>query len=283
MSRPSTRQQCIDYCLRALGSDVITINVSDDQLQDRFDEAFQFFSEYHFDGMERVYLKYIVTQEDMNNGYIELSYNASVNNKFVSSPGASGQAEDHVPVTEVGATDTYVNIEQLISSVLQVFHFSNSTINMFDVRYQYALNDLYAFGAIEIAHYTITQQYLSILRQILSPEKTVRFSRKTNRLYIDMKWDREIKPGDYLIIEAWRVVDGRVYPEVYNDMFLKTYLTALIKRQWGSNLIKFGNMQLPGGNVFNGMDIYTQAVEEINEIQRTVQSKYEKPPEFLTG
>lgn len=283
MAKPTTRQGCIDYCLRALGHDVIEINVSQDQLEDRFDEAFQYFSEYHFDGMEKVYLKYIVTAQDMNNGYIELTYNNSVTNKFVSSPGASGQAEDRMAVAEVGATDTYVNIEQLISSVLQVFHFSNSTINMFDVRYQYALNDLYAFGAIDIAHYTITQQYLSLLRQILSPEKTVRFSRKTNRLYIDMKWDREIKPGDYLIIEAWRFIDGRVYPEIYNDMFLKQYLTALIKRQWGSNLIKFGNMQLPGGNVFNGMEIYNQANEEIQKIQDTMIAKFSIPPEFLCG
>ena len=239
MAKPRSRQELIDYCLRNLGHPVIQVNVAEEQLDDRVDEALQFFAEFHFDGMDRAFLKYIVTQNDINNGYISLTYDAAVNNKFTQSPGLSGQSQDSVAVAETGITQTTVNIDDAIASVIGVFHFSQSSINMFDVRYQYALNDLYTFGSIELVHYTITQQYLSLLQQILSPEKAVRFSRKTRKLYIDMKWQREVKPGDYLIIECYQIIDAKLYPEVYNDMMLKKYVTALFKRQWGANLSKF--------------------------------------------
>jgi hypothetical protein len=157
------------------------------------------------------------------------------------------------------------------------------TINMFDVRYQYALNDLYTFGTIELIHYTITQQYLALLRQMLAPEKAIRFTRRNNKLYIDMKWQRDVKVGDYLVIEAYRVLDPRVYPEIYNDMLLKKYTTALIKRQWGANLSKFNGIQMLGGVTFNGLQLYNDAIREIQEIESTVQSKWELPPDFIVG
>ena len=278
MARPSTRQQLIQYCLRNLGHPVIEINVDEEQLEDRVDEALQFFAEYHFDGVEKVYLKYQVQQQDINNGYISLTSN----NTFNAGTGASGQSESSMPVTETGQTGS-VNIDDLIASVLQVFHFSTGTINMFDVRYQYALNDLYTFGTIELIHYSVTQQYLSLLRQMLSPEKSVRFSRKSNKLYIDMKWQRDTKVGDWIIIEAYRVMDPRVYPEIYNDMLLKKYLTALFKRQWGANLSKFNGIQMLGGVTFNGQKIFEEATREIEAIESTVQSKWELPPDFLVG
>lgn len=278
MARPSTRQQLIQYCLRNLGHPVIEINVDEEQLEDRVDEALQFFAEYHFDGVEKVYLKYQVQQQDINNGYISLTSN----NNFVSGTGASGQNESSMAVTEQGQTGS-VNIDDLIASVLQVFHFSTGTINMFDVRYQYALNDLYTFGTIELIHYSVTQQYLSLLRQMLSPDKSVRFSRKNNKLYIDMKWQRDTKVGDWIVIEAYRVMDPRVYPEIYNDMLLKKYLTALFKRQWGINLSKFNGIQMLGGVTFNGQKIYEEATREIEAIESTVQSKWELPPDFIVG
>lgn len=278
MARPSTRQQLIQYCLRNLGHPVIEINVDEEQLEDRVDEALQFFAEYHFDGVEKVYLKYQVQQQDINNGYISLTSNSN----FVSGTGASGQNESSMAVTETGQTGS-VNIDDLIASVLQVFHFSTGTINMFDVRYQYALNDLYTFGTIELIHYSVTQQYLSLLRQMLSPEKSVRFSRKNNKLYIDMKWQRDTKVGDWIVIEAYRVMDPRVYPEIYNDMLLKKYLTALFKRQWGINLSKFNGIQMLGGVTFNGQKIYEEATREIEAIESTVQSKWELPPDMIVG
>ena len=166
MAKPSTRQQLIDYCLRSLGHPVIEINVDEDQLEDRVDEALQFFAEYHFDGVERVYLKYQVQQKDIDNGYVSMT----ADNTFISGTGASGQSESAMTMTETGQTGT-VNIEDLVASVLQVFHFSAGTINMFDVRYQYALNDLYTFGSIELIHYSITQQYLSLLVNLTKNSK----------------------------------------------------------------------------------------------------------------
>jgi hypothetical protein len=288
VAKPATRQQLIDYSLRSLGHPVIEINVDEDQLDDRVDEALQFFSEYHFDGVEKVFLKYQVQQKDIDNGYISMTAQSqdqagvTGNNTFVSGTGLSGQNETSMAFTEDGQTGT-VKIEDLITSVLQVFHFSMGTINMFDVRYQYALNDLYTFGTIELVQYSITQSYLSLIRQMLSPEKMIRFSRRNNKLYIDMKWQRDVKPGDYIIIEAYRVMDPRVYPEVYNDMLLKKYVTALIKRQWGANLSKFNNIQMLGGVQFNGMQLYNDAIKEIQDIESTVQSKWELPPDFVVG
>lgn len=283
MSKPSTRSSLLDYCKRALGHPVIDINVDDDQIEDRLDDALQFFSEYHFDGMERVYIKYIVTETDIANGYIDLTYSGANTNRFNTAPGTVGENADQQTVTEVGSPDTAVKIEDTIISVIQVFHFTIQTMNMFDVRYQYALNDLYTFGSIDLINYTTTQSYLSLLRQMLSPEKSIRFSRKTNKLYIDMKWNRETHAGDYIIIEAWRALDARVYPEIYNDMLLKKYLTQLIKRQWGANLSKYKGVQLIGGVTMDGDKIYTQAQEEIEKIESTVQSRWEEPPGMIWG
>lgn len=283
MSRPRTRQGLIDYCMRALGHPVIEINVDDDQVSDRVDETLQFFSEYHFDGVEKVYMKYIVTQDDINNGYISMAYDSNTPGRFISGTGVSGHAEDQLTVTESGATDTYVNIEDLITSITEIWHFSTGTINMFDVRYQYALNDLYSFGSIDLVQYTTTQSYLSLLQQMLSPAKSIRFSRRNNKLYIDMNWSRDTKVGDYMVIEAYRVMDPRVYPELYDDMLVKRHLIASLKRQWGANLSKFQNIELPGGIKFNGAELWQQANEEIKQIEDTVQSKFEEPPRMIMG
>jgi hypothetical protein len=279
---PSTRQELIDYCLRKLGHPVIEINVAEEQVEDRVDEALQFYSEYHFDGVEKVYLKYAITQDDINNGYISMTYDAS--RTFTSSPGVSGHSEGRLQATESGvAAGTYVNMENLITSVTKIWHFSQSSIGMFDVRYQYALNDLYAFGSIDLVNYTVTNQYLSLLRDYLSPEKTVRFSRKQNRLYIDMKWSADVRVGSIIIIEAYRIIDPQVFPEVYNDMFLKQYTTALIKQQWGANLSKFASIPLPGNLILNGPVIYAEATAEVNAMRESMQRMHEGPPEFFMG
>lgn len=286
--KPSTRKELVDYCLRKLGHPVIEINIDEDQTEDRVDDAMQFFAEYHFDGVEKVYLKYQLQQKDYDNGYISLtkqsldSSGITGNNTFTEATGLSSQNQSSYSYTEDSQSGT-VDIDSLIASVIKVFHFAKGSINMFDVRYQYALNDLYSFGTIELVNYTVTQQYLSLLRDMLSPEKSVRFTRKNRKLYIDMNWKKDINVGDWVIIEAYRVLDAKVYPEVYNDMLLKKYLTALIKRQWGANLSKFNGIQMLGGVTFNGKELYEQAVLEIEEIERTVQTNWELPPEFVIG
>lgn len=208
-----TRQGLIDYALRNLGHPVIQINVDEDQLEDRVDDAIQYFTEYTTDGMERVYLKYAMTEDDIVNGYVMLT-----------SAGATGQMPqgDHEQAaTEAGVT-TPVGIEDSLISVLQIFHFSNSAMNMFDIRYQYVLNDLYTMGSIDLQHYYITQEYLSLLRQMLSPDKQIRFNRRGNKLYIDTKLSREIRAGNFLVIEAYRTMDPTVFPETYDDIDRKS-------------------------------------------------------------
>lgn len=280
MARPSTRQGLIDYALRALGHPVIQINVDDDQLEDRVDDAIQFFQEYHFDGIEKVFLKYQVTQDDLNNGYVSLISPST--NPFISSPGVSGNNETTLAHTEVGQSGSS-SIQDLIVSVLQVFHFSQSSSNIFDIRYQFTMNDLYAFGAIDLQNYVIAMQYYSLLQQILSPDKAVRFNRKGNKLYIDMNWAKNLKAGDYLIIEAYRIMDPRVAPEVYNDILLKKYVTALFKRQWASNLSKFQNVQLLGGVTMNATELYNQAQSEIDKVEIDAVKKHSEPPMFFMG
>lgn len=285
--KPSTRQELIEYCLRKLGHPVIEINVDEDQLEDRVDDAMQFFAEYHFDGVEKVYLKYQLQQKDINNGYISLTRESlnegglTSGNTFIDGTGLSGESSSRMTYTESGQSG-YADIDSLIASVIKIFHFSTGTVNMFDVRYQYALNDLYTFGSLDLINYTVTQQYLSLLRDMLSPEKSIRFTRKNKKLYIDMGW-KTMNVGDWVIIEAYRVLDAKVFPEVYNDMLLKKYLTALIKRQWGANLSKFNNIQLLGGVTFNGKELYEQAVIEIDEIEKTIHNNWTAPDEFFIG
>ena len=275
--QPASREQLKDYCLKYLGHPVIEINVDDDQIEDRIDDALQFFAEYHFDGAEKLFIKYQVTQADIDAGSIDLKYGSSQSTGLLSTDSQQTPTEAGVDPSKT------VKIEDRILSVLGVFHFSQSTINMFDVRYQYALNDLYTFGTIELVHYTVTMQYLQLLRQMLAPDKAIRFNRTSNRLYIDTKWNTQIRPGDYLIIEAYGVIDATVYPEVYDDILLKRYATALIKKQWASNLTKYNNVLLPGGVSFNGSELLTQALTEIKEIEDTVQSKWSLPPDFIVG
>ena len=178
---------------------------------------------------------------------------------------------------------TFVDIDDLIISVLGVWHFSQSTISMFDVRYQYALNDLYTFGTIDLIQYSTVQSYLALLQQMLSPEHAIRFNRKNKRLYLDMKWSRETRVGNTIVIEAYRIVDAKVYTDVYNDMMLKRYCSAIIKRQWATNLSKFQNIELPGGIKFNGSELFSQATQEIQEIEKNIIDAFQSPPEFIVG
>jgi len=281
MATINTRQKLVDYCLRQLGAPVVEINVDDEQVDDRVDDALRYMSEYHFDGVERVYLKYQLTQADIDRKYLLLEADNSASMSY----GDRYQTMNEAGLT--GGTPAHlaggvVPIDNLITSVTKIFHISQQTIDMFDVRYQYALNDLYTFGTIDLVQYDLTQQYLSLLRQFLSPDKQVEFSRVTNRLEIHMDW-RIVKPGAYLIIECYRILDPRVHPEIYEDRMLKKYLTALIKRQWGTNMSKYSGIKMPGDVTLRGVDIATEAQKEIDEIEKEIITKYELPVDFMMG
>jgi len=272
MAKLTGRQQLVDYCLRRLGAPVIEINVDGEQVEDRLDDAMQLFSEFHFDGVEKVYLKYVMKQEDIDNGYILLK---ASNTGFNSN-------DRNTTATEAGVSET-IPMEDLITSVIRVFQLRNTSIGMFDIRYQYALNELYTFGSFDLQNYAMIQQYLNLLSDILTPEKQIEFSRVTNKITFPMTLRREFSPGDYLVIECYRVLDARIYPEIYNDRLLKKYTTALIKRQWGENLSKFEGVTLPGGVTFNGRRMIEEAQQEIDKIEQQIISEFELPVDFTVG
>jgi len=255
MAVPSTKATLKSYCLRALGYGVIDINVSDDQVDDRIDEALQYFAQYHYEGIEKMYLKYKITSTDITRATSD----------------ATTTATDTVD-TSVSASfsegKNYIPMPSSIVSVLQIFPFDDSsTSNMFDIRYQLRLNDLYDFSSTSIINYEMTMQQLDHLSHILVGEKPVRFNQHQNRLYLDLDWSNDVSADDYLIIECYRKIDPTSYTDIYDDIHLKRYTTALIKQQWGSNLSKFGEVAMLGGVTMNGETIYTQAIEEVQKIE----------------
>lgn len=247
MAIPTTREQLKDWCLRQLGFPVIEINIDDDQIDDRIDEALQYFQNFHFDGVERVYLKHQITADDVTNKYIPL-------------------------------TDSIIG-------VIRIFPYSasNTTVNMFDYQYQIRLNDLYMLTSTSMVNYVLMQQHLRMLDMLLNGEAPIRFNRHTNRLYIDWDWATDAVVGQWVIVEAYAILNPDTYTDVYNDRMLKKYATALIKRQWGNHLKKYGGMQLPGGITMNGQQIYDEAIAEIKEIEDYIRDTYEQPPMFIMG
>ena len=255
MAIPSSKSTLKSYCLRALGFGVIDINVSDDQVDDRLDEALQYFAHYHYDGIEKMYLKYQVTAADIAR--------AKTNDTTTATDNA-----DNSVTTSFGEGKGYIPMPSGIVSVLQIFPFDNTaTNNMFDIRYQLRLNDLYDFSSTSIVHYEMTMQHLDFLSHILVGEKPIRFNEHQNRLYIDMDWENDITEGEYLIIECYRKLDPATFTDMFDDIYLKRYATALIKRQWGANLSKFNGVAMLGGVTMNGETIYSQAIEEIKELE----------------
>lgn len=247
MAKVTSREELKQYALRELGKPVLEINVDDTQLEDRIDDAFQFYREYHYDAVEMVYLKHQITANNISQGYVELS--------------------------------------DLVVGVNRVLPFTNKTTgnNLFSLQYQILINDLYSLMSTQLIYYTQVKTHIEMLSQLLSGVKPVRFNRHMNRLYIDMSWDDNLDVGDYIIIEAYRILDPAVYLDVYDDMFLKRYTTALFKKQWGNNLKKFAGVQLPGGVILNGEVIYNEAIEEIRQIETEMQSRFELPVDFFTG
>lgn len=266
---PDSRQTLIEYALRNLGHPVIQINVDQQQCEDRLDEALQYFVTRHYDGVQKMYFKYQVTQTDLDRGYINV---ADIDNPADDPTGPKG--ED-------------------IVSVVKLFRFGTlSGVNMFDVRYQLALTDYFGINrglngsqSTPLAGYQVTMSYISLLEQFFSPEKGIRFSKVTDKIYIDAfnSLSQDIPAGHYVVIEAYAALDPEIHTKIYNDRLLKKYVTALIKRQWGANMMKYDGVQLPGGITFKGAQIYQEAVQEIMAIEQEFERSYELPVDFMIG
>lgn len=276
MSKPSSRQGLIDYALRQLGAPVLEINVADEQLDDRLDDALQYFNERHFDGVEKMFLKYKFTEEDIQRGRSRGGgYNVGIATSTATSPIGSFNWEEN---------SNYIPVPDSVIGIERVFKLDNRSItsNLFNVNYQLFLNDIYWFSSTELLNYYITKRYLEDIDWIVNPQRQIRFNKRQGRLYIDMSWD-SIVAGNYLIMECYRILDPNDYTKVYNDSFLKMYFTASVKKQWGQNLIKFQGVKLPGGVELNGRQIYDDAVTELEAIRLRMLSEYETAPFDMIG
>lgn len=242
----NSRELLKEYCLRELGAPVIRINVADVQLEDRLDEAIEYFREYHYDGVEKMYLKHEITQEDVDNKWIPVS-------------------------------DLVYGISRIIP-----LNSGTNVNNIFDIQYQMRLNDLFNLTSTSMVYYTTAMQHLSLLDHVINGHQLIRFNRFKNKLELDAKWGTTIGVGDHIIVEAYRALDPEEYKRTYSNPWLKKYVTALFKRQWGANLGKFGGMALPGGITIDGKSLYREALDEIKELEDDLESK-SAPLEFFTG
>ena len=277
MAKPSTKQELIDHCLRKLGAPVLEINVSDEQLDDIIDDAIQYFQERHFDGVERMYLKYKITQDDLDRGRADPPSGTGNVATTGTSKGGYGSSTWY-------ENSNYINVPDAVIGIEKVFKFDTSSISggMFSIKYQLFLNDLYFFNSVNLLQYAMTKRYLEDIDFLLTTDKQIRFNKRQNRLYLDIDWGSQDK-DQYIILDCYRVLDPSTFTNVYNDSFLKRYCTALIKKQWGQNLIKFRGVKLPGGIEFNGREIYQDGVEEVNAIRDQISSTYELPPLDMIG
>jgi hypothetical protein len=269
MANPSTREELKQYALRQLGKPVIEINVDDQQLEDRLDEAYQFFAQYHYDGIRRTYLKYLFTEADKTRITANTSAETATKNS-VSTDTLEGQ--------------NYIIVPDSIISVTNIFPFSDkSSMNLFDVRYQMRLNDLYDFASTSIINYSMVLRHLDFLDQILIGMKPLRFNQHDNRLYIDMDWQNDISVGEYLVIECYRKLDPATFTDVNNDLWLKRYVTALFKKQWGANLSKFNGVAMIGGVTLNGGQIFQEAMQDVERLEKEIRDSFEIAPTFMMG
>lgn len=247
MAIPTTKAEFKAYCLRKLGAPVIEINVDDDQVDDRVDEALRYYWDYHFDGSEKVYYKHQVTEQDRTNKYITL------------------------PENIIGAVSVFSLGDPMVRSD-----------DLFNIRYQIALNDLYTLTSVSMVPYYMVMEHLSLITEMLVGKHPIRYSRHKDRLYVDMDWNT-VKNGEFLLVEAYEVVDPDTFTDAWNDRWLQNYATSLIKRQWGSNLTKFTGMSLPGGVQFNGDKIYNDAVDELAKMEQEMISSYSLPVLDMIG
>jgi hypothetical protein len=245
--KPASREELKAYCKRQLGEPVIEINVAPEQEEDILEYSLQYFQQFHFDSVELLYLKHQVTANNISDHYVELS-------------------------------DAIIGVERVLP-----FTSRTRGIDLFDIRYQIFLNDIYSLQSTDIIYYTQVMTQLQLINDLLVGQKPVRFNRHQNRLHIDMDWEVDVAVGEFLIIQCYRILDPNTYTDVYNDYFLKRFMTANLKKVWGNNLKKFEGVQMPGGVTLNGQRIYDEAIEEIKELEQEVQSTYMLPVDFFVG
>ena len=246
MATPTSKAELKEYCLRRLGKPVIEINIDDDQMDDRIDEAILFYQDYHFDGTLKTFLKHQVTETDKTNEYI------TVGNDYI--------------------------------GIINIFDIGDatSTNNLFNVRYQIALNDLYDLSRYDLVPFFMNFQNIRFIEEMLVGKQPLRYNRHQNRLHIDMDWGK-VTADDYIIAEGYQKINPDTYTDVYNDRWLQRYVTCLFKIQWGSNLTKFVGMQLPGGVQFNGEQILQQGLDEKQRLEDEMISSYSLPVHDMTG
>ena len=247
MAITATRQQFKEYILRRLGAPVIDINVDNEQVEDRIDDALAKFRDYHFDGTVHLYLPYQVSAQDIEN--------------------------------------RYVTLPEHIVGVVRIFDVNDSygAMNLFNVRYQLHLNELFNISSVSVTPYVVAMRHIEFLEEVFVGKKPIDFNRHMNRLYVHMNWKDDIYPGQYIILECYQTVDPEIYTDVWNDMWLKKYATALVKRQWGENLKKFEGMNLPGGVTFNGQKIWEEAQDECDKLEASVINDYSLPVTDMIG
>ena len=247
MAIPTTRSAFKEYCLRRLGKPVIEINVDEDQVEDRIDDALRYYWDYHFDGAEKIYYKHAVTSTDRSNKFITL------------------------PENIIGAV-----------SIFSIADPSIRSDDLFNIRYQIALNDLYTLTSVSMLPYYMVMENLALIAEMLVGKQPIRYNRHMNKLYVDMDWNT-LQDGEFLLVEAYQIVDPNDYQDVWKDQWLMRYSTALIKRQWGANLSKFTGMTLPGGVQFNGQTLYNEAIQEIDTLEREMIISYSLPVFDMVG
>ena len=279
MAQPSSRDGLIDYAKRQLGFPVLEINVADEQFSDLLDDAIQIYQERHYDGITRMYLKYKITQDDIDRGQAR-GGNSTLGITTTTTTSTVGLSTTF----DLEENQNYIQIPPSVIGINQIFKTRSDTVydGLFNIRYQLFLNDLYAFGSIDLLQYSMVQTKLEDITFLLNPNMRYRFNIRQDRLYIDADW-AQINVNDYFVIDCFRILDPDDFTRVYNDPFLKRYFTALCKKQWGQNLIKFQGVQLPGGIQLNGRQIYDDGVRELDEIRSKMSSDYEMPPLDMIG
>ena len=282
MAQPSTRSELITYAKRQLGAPVLEINVADEQVEDILDDAIQYFQERHFDGVYPTFLKYEITEDDIKRGR---SRGGNTDNVGITTQTATSTIDGQSVSFSFNETSNYLQVPPDILGITKVFHFDGSnrmSSGMFSLKYQLFLNDVYFYGSTELLTYAMTKTYLEDINFLLTTQKQIRFNKRQNRLYLDIDWS-SVSAGEFLVLDVFRTLDPNDYAKVYNDSFLKRYFTALVKRQWGQNLIKFQGVKLPGGVELNGRQIYDDAMNDLTIIREQMSNTYEIPPLDFIG
>jgi hypothetical protein len=277
MAQPSSRQELIDYCLRKLGAPVLEINVAQEQVEDLVDDAIQFFQERHFDGVIQNYLKYQITQEDIDRGRGKVGITTTTVSNTINAVTTQYDYKEN---------SNYLPVPSNVIGVNKIYQFEGTnsiSSSMFSIKYQLFLNDVYYWGSLELLTYSMVKRYLEDIDWLLNTQKQIRFNKRQDRLYMDIDWS-SLTPGQWLIIDCYQVMNPTDFTQVWNDSFLKPYLTALIKRQWGYNISnKFRGLKLPGGVELDGRTLVEDAQREIDTLMDKMSSTYELPPLDMIG